>query len=193
MRLPMSLSCAILVTALVACRGAPSSAPATLTPVQITIRDVMGSVIDPSADALFESIQDIADSHGITHKAPHSDADWALVQQHLQVLSSAADALRTPGLAAARPEQRSAFPDIENQPEEVQALLGLHHDDFVRRTDALQQAAQAGLAAVDARNTPALAAAIGHIDQACEACHLQFWYPKDQRARQAAREEGLMP
>ena len=160
MRLPMSLSCAILVTALVACSGAPSSAPATLTPVQITIRDVMGSVIDPSADALFESIQDIADSHGITHKAPHSDADWALVQQHLQVLSSAADALRTPGLAAARPEQRSAFPDIENQPEEVQALLGLHHDDFVRRTDALQQAAQAGLAAVDARNTPALAAAI---------------------------------
>jgi hypothetical protein len=31
------------------------------------------------------------------------------------------------------------------------------------------------------------------IDQACEVCHLRYWYPRDQRAQEAAKAAGILP
>jgi len=45
--------------------------------------------------------------------------------------------------------------------------------------------------AVDAKDKDKLFKAITGIDKACESCHLHYWYPNDQRAQQAAREEGI--
>ena len=33
------------------------------------------------------------------------------------------------------------------------------------------------LAAIDARDAAALTKAGGHLDEACEQCHLKYWYP----------------
>jgi hypothetical protein len=44
---------------------------------------------------------------------------------------------------------------------------------------------------VDAKDSNALLKSLNSIDHGCEGCHLQFWYPKDERAKQAAREEGV--
>jgi cytochrome c556 len=95
-----------------------------------------------------------------------------------------------PGRRAAEPGDRSSNPAIENEPEEVQRLLDTQHADFVQRADRLRQAATAGMKAADAQDTKALFTAITAIDKACESCHLHYWYPKDKRAHQAAKEEG---
>ena len=33
---------------------------------------------------------------------------------------------------------------------------------------------------------------LGDVDKACESCHLHYWYPNDIRAREAAKEDGVV-
>ncbi len=56
----------------------------------------------------------------------------------------------------------------------------------------IRDAAAAGLKAVDAKDADALYKVIETIDVACESCHLQFWYPNDERAKAAARKQGII-
>jgi hypothetical protein len=170
--------------------GASPAANAAPDLSNMSIRTIMAAMVDPSADSLFESIADVADEHGITHKAPRTEQEWATERHHLQVLIDAPQLLVLPGRRAAEPGDRSSNPAIENEPEEVQRLLDTQHADFVQRADRLRQAATAGMKAADAQDTKALFTAITAIDKACESCHLHYWYPKDKRAHQAAKEEG---
>jgi hypothetical protein len=156
----------------------------------LTIKVLMDTLVDPSGDFLFESVEDIADERGITHKAPQTAEDWAAVRHHLQVLMDAPALLDVPGRRAAEPTDRSRNPASESQPEEIQRLLDGQHADFVLRAERLRQAAAVGMDAANARDLKALFAAISLIDKACESCHLHYWYPNDERAHQAAKEEG---
>ena len=45
---------------------------------------------------------------------------------------------------------------------------------------------------VMARNVDGLFDAGSRLDQACENCHLHYWYPNDQRAQEAAKQDGLV-
>ena len=89
-----------------------------------------------------------------------------------------------------RPEDRSKSPAVENQPEQIQRLMDAQHADFVVRAGRLRDAAKVAMTAAQARDPKALFVAISGIDKACESCHLHYWYPNDQRAHQAAKEEG---
>jgi hypothetical protein len=39
------------------------------------------------------------------------------------------------------------------------------------------------IAAIDTKNVEALEQAGGEVEQACEQCHSQFWYPGDNRPK----------
>jgi hypothetical protein len=176
---------AALTAAGAAGRVAPAMANATLT-----IKEIMDLMVDPSGDFLFESVEDIADKRGITHKAPQTERQWAQVRHHLQVLMDAPALLSAPGRRAAHPSDRSRNPEVENEPEQVQRLLDAEHEDFVQRARRLRDAAAIGMDAALAKDSKALFVAISGIDKACESCHLHYWYPNDKRAHEAAREEG---
>ena len=169
---------------------AVSAVPAQPDLSNMSIRTIMAAMVDPSGDYLFESVADISDEHGITHKAPRTAQEWATERHHLQVLIDAPQLLGVPGRRAAEPGDRSSNPAVENEPEEVQRLLDSQHADFVQRAERLRQAAAAGMKAAEAQDTKSLFNAITAIDKACESCHLHYWYPKDMRAHQAAKEEG---
>jgi len=170
---------------------APSipQAPDLLKPA--TIKDIMDSMVEPSGDFVFESVQEISDERGITEKAPKTDAEWEGVRHNLYVLMEAPNLLTMEGRKAARPEDRSKNPQVENEPEDVQKLLDADRPSLIRRARRLQDAAALALKAVDAKDKNALLHAIDAIDKACENCHLHYWYPNDKRARQAAKEDGV--
>jgi hypothetical protein len=156
-----------------------------------TIKDIMDSMVEPSGDFVFESVQEIADEQGITEKAPKTDREWENVRHHLFVLLEAPNLMTMGDRKAARPEDRSRYPQVENQPEEIQKLLDADRPSFIRRARRLQDAAALAMKAVDAKNKDALFHAINDIDKACENCHLHYWYPNDKRAREAAKEDGI--
>jgi len=155
-----------------------------------TIKDIMHSMVDPSGDFLFKSVQQIADQHGVTEKAPKTDEEWEDVRERLAVLLEAPDLLTAKGRMAAHPKDRSKNPQVENEPEEVQKLMDAGRPDFIRRAWRLHDAAAVAMQAADAKDKDALFHALDGIDRACEGCHLHYWYPKDQRAQEAARENG---
>ena len=155
-----------------------------------TIKDIMHSMVDPSGDFLFQSVQTIADEHGTREVAPHTDADWENVRQRLTILHEAPNLLQ--GRRAARPRDRSKNPQVENEPEEIQKLLDSGSSDFLRRAQKLQDAASVAMKAVDAKDKDALLLGLDGIDKACESCHLHYWYPKDKRAQEAAKQDGVV-
>jgi redox-regulated HSP33 family molecular chaperone len=90
-----------------------------------------------------------------------------------------------PGRKAARPGERSDNPEVELQPEQIQELLDKDPIAFRTRARSLQDAAQAALQAIDAKDAKSLFDAAGKLDKACENCHLHYWYPNDKRAQEA--------
>src|SRR5262249_47386586 len=152
-----------------------------------TIKDIMDSMVDPSGDFMFESVVEIADEHGITHKAPQTDDEWQEVRHRALVLLEAPNLLVMDGRKVAQPGERSKNPQVELQPEQIQPLIDNDRPSFIRRARRLQNAAAMALKAVDAKDKDALFHSIESIDKACENCHLHYWYPNDQRAQQAAK------
>lgn len=162
----------------------PAAAPALLT--SATIKDIMDSMVDPSADYIFESVAIVGDEHGITERAPHTDEEWLEVRRHAVQLLEAPNLLVMHGRTVARPEDASKNPNIELEPPQVQALIDADRPAFVTRARALQDAAIVVLKAIDAKDKDALFKASEGIDLACENCHLRYWYPNDERAQAAA-------
>ena len=156
-----------------------------------TIKDIMDSMVDPSGDFMFESIQQISDEHGIREKAPETAKEWEEVRHHLFILLEAPNLLVMEGRKVAQPGEKSEYPQLENQPDDVQKLLDADRPAFIRRARRLQDAAAMAMKAADVKDKDALLKAIDGIDKACENCHLHYWYPNDKRAQEAARENGL--
>jgi hypothetical protein len=151
----------------------------------------MDSMVDPSGDFMFESIQQISDEHGIRQKAPETAKEWEEVRHHLFILLEAPNLLVMEGRKVAQPGEKSEYPQIENQPADVQKLLDADRPAFIRRARRLQDAAAMAMKAADVKDKEALLKAIDGIDKACENCHLHYWYPNDKRAQEAAKENGL--
>jgi cytochrome c556 len=183
----------VIAGALVMTGACSRAEPAAADLVQAaTIKDIMDSMVDPSADFIFESMAEIADERGITHKAPQTDEEWKEVRRHALVLLEAPNLLTMEGRRVAQPHERSENPQVELQPEDIQKLVDDDRASFARRARRLQDGAAMALKAIDGKDKTALFRAIESIDRACESCHLRYWYPNDQRAKQAAKEQGLV-
>jgi len=174
----------LLITA-VACGKATPPAPRT------TIQQFMEGEVNPAGDFVFKSVQQIADAHGARLKAPRDDAEWRAVREQLMVLYDAPKVLAADGVRAAPPGTRSEHPGIESEPDEIQQAVDSNRPEFNRRAYRLKDAAGVAIKAVDAKDPLALMTALDSIDKACESCHLRYFYPKDKRARQAAKEDGI--
>jgi hypothetical protein len=157
-----------------------------------TIKDIMDSMVDPSGDFLFESVQEIADENGIREKAPQTDEEWEEVRHRAFILLEAPNLLTMEGRIVAHPNEKSKNPQVELQPEEIQKLVDGDRPSFIRRARRLQDAATLALKAADAKDKDALFKAIDGVDKACENCHLHYWYPNDKRAQEAAKEDGIV-
>ena len=180
-RAKLAAALSLLLWAGVACAG---RGPATF-------KDIMHSMVDPSGDFVFQSIQEIADDRGAREKAPQTDAEWQDVRAHLTVLLEVPDALVTEGRMAAHPKDRSKNPEVENEPAQVQNLLDADRAGLLRRARRLHDAAAVAIKAVDAKDKDAYFRSLNGIDNACESCHLHYWYPNDKRAQEAAIEDGI--
>ena len=136
---------------------------------------------------MFDAVAQIADENGITEKAPKTDEEWEEVRHRALILLEAPNLLVMEGRKVAQPGEKSENPKVELQPEEIQKLLDRDRAAFIGYARKLQDAAMMSLNAANARDKDALFHASEILDQACEGCHLHYWYPNDKRAQEAAR------
>ena len=177
----------LLLTA--ACAGpkaeAPAKAPAPTTTsaaefrTTATIKDIMDSVVDPSADYIWDSVSTIVTRKGTEERRPRTDMEWKEVRRRAIALVEATNLLIMDGRKVARPGEKSENPGIELGPEEIQGLIDADHASLVKFAHGLHDAGMKALAAIDKKDPDALSDSGEAIDEACEQCHLKYWYPPD--------------
>ncbi len=141
-----------------------------------TVREVMNSVIDPSADGLWDSVEVVATFEGTVYKQPRTDDEWAALRRHAVTLVEASNLLLVPGRKVARPGESAGDPRADLNPEEVEARMRQAPQVWARHVHRLHDAALESVKAIDAKDVAALMSAGETLDTACESCHSEYWY-----------------
>jgi hypothetical protein len=175
---------AILVAA--ACSAPPSAAPAAAKPAETaaaefrttaTIKDIMDSVVDPSADYLWDSVATIVSRKGTEERRPRTDMEWKEVRRRAIALVEATNLLIMDKRLVAHEGEKSENPGIELGPEEIKGIIDSDRASFIKFAHGLHDAGMKALAAIDKKDPEALSDSGEAIDEACEQCHLKYWYP----------------
>jgi hypothetical protein len=162
--------------------GAASGKGAGDPQVRCSIKDVMGSIIDPSADVLWTAAGAIIDQQGVQDLSPKTPEEWLNVRHAAVRIIEGANLLMMPGREAAPVGTKSEAPGVELEPAEITALIKKERKSFDAFAKALQGLGLEALRASEAKNVPLLEDIGGRMDNVCESCHQTFWYPLEKPA-----------
>ena len=165
---------------------APPPAPAPEDPpfrATSTIRELMQSMIAPSAQGLWDSVGRISDAKGTRDLEPRSDEEWAAVRRHAVSLMESTNLLLIPGRHVARDGQQTlradeAVPGSELPPAEIEKQINEKWILWTAMAHNLHQSAATMLDAIDKKDVARLESSGSDLDGVCETCHLTFWYPQ---------------
>ena len=177
-----TFAAAILAAGFAACANDPADG---MRPTA-TVEELMRSMIDPAADAVWDAVVTEATADGIVETRPETEGDWLRLRGHALTLAEAANLLLIEGRRIAARESRSELPGIDLHPEAIQELVAEDWDGWVETARGLRATGAVVLDAVEARDVDALLVAGTELDLACENCHARYWYPGHADPRPAA-------
>jgi len=172
--------------------GSSSGAPPLLgemTPV-VSVKELMKNMIDPVADNIFDAVWWDTTAKGVVEHRPSTDDDWDKVKTGAVTLAEGIYLLRVPRpLAPSADVNNSTGPSPpELSPTQIKAKIDKDPVLWIAKIEALRNASLEVLEVVKKRDVDALWQAGGDLDEACEACHLEYWYPGDKMTVLADRK-----
>jgi hypothetical protein len=182
MQIAAALCSAVMCSTVLAWHASSSSAVAQKRAdrqTHSTIKDLMDSIIDPSADVIWGAVGSVVDEEGVHERRPKTPEEWLDVRRAAVRLIEGGNLLTVPGRAVAPAGTRSEHPGIELEPDQIAALIRKHRTKFDAHARALRSLGFEALRAIDARNADQLIDIGGRIQGICESCHKTFWYPFD--------------
>jgi hypothetical protein len=156
-----------------------------------TIKDIMDSLVDPGADYIWDSVETVVSAKGVEEKAPHTDEEWKQVRRHAIMLIEATNLLQIPGRHVAKAGEKADDPKVELAPEQIEDMINKDRASWIKYAHGLHDAAVEAFKAIEAKDSEKLLDVGNGIDEACEKCHLQYWYPNERKPESAPspREE----
>ena len=148
-----------------------------------SIREIMGSMVMPSADVLWSAVSSTVSDKGVEEKAPRTDQEWNDVRAKAITIIEASDLILIPGRHVVPAGGINKDPSVNLSPDQIEKLLVEDPQDWTKFAHAMHDSVLPALKAIDAKDPMALSDAGAGIDQACENCHLKFFYPKDAQKR----------
>jgi hypothetical protein len=85
-----------------------------------------------------------------------------------------------PGRHVAGPGEKSETPGVELEPSEMEDLINKDRSAWMMRATKLHEAGLEAIKAIDAHDSQKVFEVGEQIEQACENCHRQYWYPNEQ-------------
>jgi hypothetical protein len=160
---------------------APAPTPAPPAPFQIkaSIQELMDAVIDPAADALWDSVSITETVKGTVFHQPHTDEEWQEARRHAISLIEGTNLLVMDGrrlVAPGSPVLDQGTSGVLSA-EEGAKLFDSKHATFVEFARALRDAGEQMLTSIDKKDSTGMMNAGAAMDGICESCHLTFWYP----------------
>ncbi len=174
----------------VACSASkPAQAPATsrapapfgdLRPV-VSLKELMRDMIDPASDYIFDSMILVITEKGTVDNIPTTDEDWEKLRFGAVTIAEGVSLLQIPRpIAPPGDENASSGPDgTELTPAQIAAKLEADPVEWNARIEALRNVGLEVLDIVRTKNTKELLDASENLDNACEACHRSYWYPRE--------------
>ncbi len=182
---------AYLVALAVACTGSkPAPTPSAQTsstalwgdmkPI-VSVKELMHDFIDPASDYVFNSVGTIVTAKGEEERLPKTDEDWEQLRMGGVMLAEGVYLLKVPRpFAPPGDENNSTGPDPEElSPAQIKAKLERDPVLWNAKIEALRNVGLEVLQIVKTRNAKELWDAAENLDEACESCHIEFWYPGD--------------
>jgi hypothetical protein len=142
----------------------------------------MHMIVEAQAQVIFDSVAITVTEKGTEEKQPQTEEDWDAVLHAATTLAEAANLLMVPGRPVARPEDMNTSADpVELTPAKIQEKIAANPESWVKHAMNLQDVAMRAHKAATDKNVQELWNIGEPIDQVCENCHLEFWYPDDVR------------
>lgn len=173
----------MLITNLFLSAYAQNKVKSDLKKPATTIQNIMLSVIDPNIDFVWNSVATVNTAQGTEERRPKTNKDWKEVKQHALAVFEGSKQLLLKDTKVADANANTSSHPVELSAADIQKTIDAHRSDYAKRVEALQHALKLTIAAIDAKNVDELEKAGGIVDQACEQCHTQFWYPNDKRPK----------
>jgi hypothetical protein len=158
---------------------APTPTPPQPWQIVASVQELMDAVIDPSADALWDSVSITTTMKGTVFHQPHSDEEWQEARRHAIALIEGTNLLVMDGrklVAPGSPVLDQGTSGVLSA-EAGQKLFDAQHPTFVQFARALREAGTQMLGAIDKKDPTGMMNAGAAMDGVCEGCHLTFWYP----------------
>ena len=186
----LSLGLAIFAVALIAaCKAAPPPAPPAPEFRPRALSEVMKYMVEPSADVLWNAVATTVNEKGIDDHRPTTDEEWTAVKRSAVTLVEATN-LMLIDRPTANPGEKSANPNVELEPAQIDKLRADDPATWKTFVKALYDAALPALNAVNKKDADGLGAAGEGIDTACENCHLHYWYPPNKAPASVPSQKG---
>jgi hypothetical protein len=147
--------------------------------VLLTVRDLMESIIDPSADTLWGAVGTVVDNDGIHEMFPKTQEEWQEPRRAAVRIIEGSNLLIMPGREAAPPGATSEAPGAELEPPQITVLIKEKRQSFDAFARALQGLGVEALGAINAKDTSLLLEIGARMENVCEGCHQTFWYPQE--------------
>jgi hypothetical protein len=142
-----------------------------------SIKELMESIIDPSADVLWDAVKTVVDQEGVHESVPKTDAEWLEVRHAAVRIIEGGNLLLMPGRAAAPAGSVSEVPGVELEPAQIAALVRKKRKSFDGFARGLRGLGLEALQAIDKKDPMLLSEIGGRMQDQCENCHQTFWYP----------------
>ncbi|HEY7289735.1 MAG TPA: hypothetical protein VH583_07855 [Vicinamibacterales bacterium] len=149
-----------------------------LKPV-VSVKELMHDMIDPASDFIFDSVGTTITKKGRVEKIPKTDADWERIRIGAVTLAEGVYLLKIPRpFAPAGDENNSTGPEpAELSPAQIKAKLEADPVLWNAKIEALRNVGLEVIEVVKRRDVDELWDACENLDEACENCHLEYWYP----------------
>jgi hypothetical protein len=147
----------------------------------VSVKELMRFMIDPASDYVFDSVRIVTTKGKIVETEPKTEEDWEKVRIGAVTLAEGAYLLKVPRpFTPAGDRNNSEGPEAEElTPEAIVAKLQKDPVLWNAKIEALRNVAKQVIDIADRKATKELWDAGENLDEACESCHLIYWYPGD--------------
>jgi len=156
----------------------------------VSVKELMESMIDPIADNIFDAVWWDNTAQGVIEHRPSTDEDWQKVKMGAVTIAEGIELLKVPRPWTPPGDVNDSLgphaPELS--PTQIQAKLEKDPVLWVAKIQALRNVSLEVLEIVKKKDANALWQAGGDLDEACEGCHLEYWYPGDRATVEAERK-----
>jgi hypothetical protein len=181
---------ALLAGGALACSPSKSAPPASsvqapalwgdMKPV-VSVKEIMKYMIDPASDHIFNSVSTVIDPKGkIIETEPKTEEDWEKLRIGAVTIAEGVYLLKVPRPFTPPGDENHSGPGgSELTPAEITAKVQRDPVEWNARIEALRNVGLEVIEIAKTKNAKELWDASENLDQACEACHRAYWYPKE--------------